>query len=132
MEEKKRVFNMYSVIVLICIILIIIAIVTIFCKKEKSADINENDQGIVENVEENEEKNIILKTGDANERAAKIIAIEKFKELGEDNLKNEDLKLSNITKDGEAYYYIASEKNSMEMHVESGRITKINNKLVKE
>lgn len=61
--------------------------------------------------------------------AAKV-AINKFKELGE-NVKKEDLEILKIQRDGEELYYISSKENTAEVRISDSKITRLNSVPVK-
>lgn len=105
-------------------------------KNEMNTANRSNNQSInsVLNEEDNKEteNKISVKPGDANETAAKMIAISKFKELGETDITESNLQIMTIQRDGQDYYYITSSKNSMEIHIATGKTTRINSIPVEE
>lgn len=191
-KSKRRVFNLYNMAVLFCLILIIGSIIALFetrsdrlpkewtekyaevkttiankfeeltSKKEDKTSIastnankenikieqkektnsnqNENNTSQVKTNEENQvnetnvanTNNITVKQGDANETAAKLIALNKFKELGETDITENNLQVINIQRQEQEYYYITSPKNSMEIEIATGKITRVNSIPVQE
>lgn len=67
---------------------------------------------------------------DITEEKAKEIAIEQFGVLGETSLTPESLECIKIKRDDTLYYYISSAKNTIEIKIEGGVITRINSELV--
>lgn len=65
-------------------------------------------------------------TGDANEAAARLVAAQKFRELGENNVAENSLSVTKIQRQGEEYFYISSNENSLEIKISTGEITRIN------
>ncbi|MCI8397644.1 MAG: hypothetical protein HFJ52_08635 [Clostridia bacterium] len=67
---------------------------------------------------------------DITEEKAKEIAIEQFKVLGENSLTPDSLECIKIKRDDTLYYYVSSAKNTIEIKIEGGVITRINSELV--
>lgn len=61
------------------------------------------------------------------EEEAKKKAIAKFKELGEEEVLPENLSIKGILRGGEKHFEISTEKNSLEIKITTGEITRINN-----
>ena len=86
-------------------------------------------------AKENEKNNDVTLDSNKNsngkdaEAAAKV-AINKFKELGE-NVKKEDLEILKIQRDGEELYYISSKENTAEVRILDSKITRLNSVPVK-
>lgn len=65
-------------------------------------------------------------SGNTSEQAARAVAVAKFHELGEAGITESDLEIMKIQRQGEDYYYIASNENTLEIKVDTGKITRIN------
>lgn len=74
--------------------------------------------------EDNKETSAENNEGISEEEARKI-AKKKFKEMKE-KVKEDQLEVLEIKRDNENYYYISSEKNTMEIRKKDGKITRIN------
>lgn len=61
------------------------------------------------------------------EEEAKKKAIAKFKELGEEDILLENLSIKGILRGGEKHFEISTEKNSLEIKITTGEITRVNN-----
>lgn len=114
-EKVKTIFNIYSLAILVCLVLISVSIYIIFKPNKKKTP-----SGI--EIVQIEMKDAKIVTEDRARQAAK----EQFKILGEDNVQEEQLSVAKIQKNGKEYYYISSNKNTMEIEVQSGKVTKIN------
>ena len=66
------------------------------------------------------------------EEKARKVAVEQFKRLGEKRAKTEQLKVQKILRNEAEYYYISSEKNTLEIQIKGGKITRINSASVQE
>jgi uncharacterized protein YxeA len=111
----KRVFNLYNIIVLACIIVIGISLYIIF--KPKTTVTPYGVEIVNTNTKETEE---------ITEEKARKVAVKQFKKLGETDLKAQDLDVLKIERDSEEYYYICSLENTMEIKIKGGQITRIN------
>ena len=131
-KENKRKMRKYSTIVLITILVItiIVALIIAFLPnsaiKNKVGD-NQNNQN--EDVKPQEKVEIVEikkdKTAETTEKQAINASVEQFKILGED-VAEKDLKVDQITRNGEKFYYIKSKENSIMINVETGKIVRIN------
>ena len=119
-EEKmknklKKIFSLYNLAILLCVVTIIGSLIILF----------EPDFGkIAESIGiTSEEKEI-------SEKDARKLAKKQFKELGEKKLDVDDLKVQKIARQGEEYYYIKSEVNTLEIQIKTGKIPRVNSKVV--
>ena len=120
MDEKKKKtkkFDMYNLAIIGCVILIIISAIILFVPNKGS--IADKFQSIFTSTQKKE----------ISEDKAKEKAVKKFKELGED-ISKDNLQVIKIQRSGEEYYYITSKKNTMEVKVIGGKITRVNSVVV--
>lgn len=120
-KKIKKIFNIYNLAVIACIIIIAVSLWIIF----RPDNLEKTPSGIpvVEtNVNEGEQ---------ISEEQARKVAVQQFKKLKE-NVKEENLNVTKIKRDKEEYYYITSANNSVEIKIDGGKITRINTALVKE
>ncbi len=59
-------------------------------------------------------------------------ALNRFNEMGEENLTEDNLEVIKILRKGEYYYYISSPDNSLEIRISDGKIVRENSVLVDE
>jgi hypothetical protein len=122
-KNKKRL--LFSSLVIIAVILISVSVVLLTLdqnqipfltskKEEKKTQTN------VEIVEIQKPAN-----QDTTRQQAVDATIEQFKRLGE-NVKEQDLKVDIITRNGQQYYYIKSAQNSIKIEVKTGKVVMIN------
>lgn len=119
-EKLKKIGNQYHLIIIICMLLLLVGIAIIFKPKKKMAI------GGIEVID--------TKVGETEEitpKLAKEIAVQQFKKLGE-KTKEEDLEIVEIEREGDAYYYISSLENTLEIKIKGGSITKINSASIEE
>ncbi len=69
---------------------------------------------------------------DITEEKAVTKALDRFTEMGEENLITNDLEVLKINRKGEYYYYISSPQNSLEIRISDGKIVRENSVLVEE
>lgn len=95
--------------------------------KTNSTDKVNNNSSQTKNTTTNENKS----SGDeVTQEKAIEIAIDKFKELGENQLLNTEVEVIKIQRQGVEYYYISSPENTAEVRIEDGKITRLNSVLV--
>ena len=106
---------MKKVLIIGAIIIAIIALIIVFIPK--------HDKNTVDGIKIVQiEKEDAL---DTTQNQAMEATIEQFKRLGE-NVTAKDLKVDIIERDGESYYYIKSPQNSIQIHINTGKIVRIN------
>lgn len=88
--------------------------------------------GDIDNNNDIDNNTTVNTTGDANESAARLIAASKFRELGENNVSENSLNVMKLQRQGEEYYYVSSDNNSVEIKISSGKITRVNSIPVEE
>ncbi len=59
------------------------------------------------------------------------VAIQKFKELGEE-AKEEELEVLRIQRKGDLYYYISAKENTVEIRISDNKVTRVNGVPVEE
>ena len=128
-EEKNKVkdnnkimklLTPYNIIMAISIILIITSLYIIFKPNKKFTSYG------VEIVQSNVGKNKEL-----TEDEARKIAVKQFEKLNE-KVEEDSLEVIKLERENELYYYISSEKNTMEVRIKGGEVTRINAVPVKE
>ena len=119
-KKLKKIFNLYNLAIVICIIAIAISLF-IFFKPDKKV----TSYGLeVVDTKVKEEENI------TEENATKAAA-KQFKKLGE-KVKEADLNVTKIKRKEEEYYYITSAENTLEIKIKGREITRINSAVVDE
>lgn len=113
----KKIFRPYNLAIFGCIIVILASMFVIF-KPDTKNTITEKSNTKTEIIK-TEEKEI-------TEENARKLAKKQFKKLGEKNIKEKGLNVEKIQRKGEEYYYITSEKNTLEIKIDSGKITRVN------
>ena len=113
--KRKIIISTISVIVVIIIALIIISALDVTQKTfgGKIAAIFSIEKEITE------------------EKAIKE-ALNRFDEMGEENLTEDNLEVIKILRKGEYYYYISSPDNSLEIRISDGKVVRENSVLVDE
>ena len=113
----KKIFRPYNLAIFGCIIVILASMFVIFKPDTKNTT-----------TEKSNTKTEIIKTEEKEitEENARKLAKKQFKKLGEKNIKEKDLNVEKIQRKGEEYYYITSEKNTLEIKIDSGKITRVN------
>ena len=115
-NQKEPKLNLYKVAMVICVVLILISAIVILCISS-----NNKQDGKIEIATTNikEDENI------TQENAIKL-AISQFKKLGEKNLKEDNITISEVERNGEYYYYVCSPENTLEIKITGGKITRVN------
>ncbi len=113
----KKIFRPYNLAIFGCIIVILASMFVIFKPDTKNTT-----------TEKSNTKTEIIKTEEREitEENARKLAKKQFKKLGEKNIKEKELNVEKIQRKGEEYYYITSEKNTLEIKIDSGKITRVN------
>lgn len=113
----KKIFRPYNLAIFGCIIVILASMFVIFKPDTKNTT-----------TEKSNTKTEIIKTEEKEitEENARKLAKKQFKKLGEKNIKEKELNVEKIQRKGEEYYYITSEKNTLEIKIDSGKITRVN------
>lgn len=130
--EHKRIFSLCNFIILICVIAIIASLVMII--KPNFNQLLESILGEFKDYEtvtaSNGIKIVISNTkGRISEENAKELAKNQFKELG-DKVEKDKIKVMRIVRKGEGYYYVTSPRNSLEIQITTGKITRINSEII--
>ncbi len=140
-RKLKSLLTPYNIAIFACIVIIIVALCAFILpnkQNEGKTDLSSqtNNSGIRETEKWEPDGPITVvetktKEGEMiSEEDAKNLAIDQFKKLGEKGLKEKDLQLVKILRANEDYYYISSPKNTVEIKVVGGKITRINSILV--
>ena len=142
-RRRKKGYDAYSIAIVVCVVLITTSLWVIF---EPHKLIMSGIQSAKTKIEAGSAKNEDNKSGDSNsntkkqsteqdgkisEDAAKDIAVKKFKELGED-VDKESLDIVQLERSKKMYYFVSSDKNTMEVSVDEGKITRVNAVPVKD
>ena len=124
-------FNKYNLAIAICVVVILVSLVliikpdlgiiedkisTIFAKEETDGP-KADDVSVVEEE---------LSGDMISEKDARKLAKKQFKEMGEKGVKEKELEVLKIEREGEEYYYISSAENTLEIKLTTGEITRIN------
>lgn len=112
-EERltlRELFTSYNLAIFICVLVIVISLVVIVLPKEETPTDSESSEITI----------------GITESQAKTIAMRKFKDLGESNLKSDNLETTQIKRGDELFYYISSKENTVEIRVADGTITMVN------
>lgn len=113
----KKIFRPYNLAIFGCIIVILASMFVIFKPDTKNTTTEKsNTKTEIIKIEEKE----------ITEENARKLAKKQFKKLGEKNIKEKGLNVEKIQRKGEEYYYITSEKNTLEIKIDSGKITRVN------
>lgn len=121
-KKIKRFLDPYNLAIIICIIIIAVSLYIIF-KPNNSGMLTRSGIEVVQsNTKKGEE---------ISEKQALKIAVRQFKILNE-NVKEKDLNIIKIQRNNEKYYYITSANNSLEIKIDSGKVTRINAAPVEE
>lgn len=136
---KKKKFKWHKLVIIICLALIIVSLYFIFKYKDKLnfknifggsniSSINDKNNTVdgVEIVPNDNKEN-----KEISEEDAKNIAIRQFANLGEGANPNK-LNVIRLQRNGEEYFYVSSPKNTVEIRISDGKITKINSVVVEE
>ena len=100
-NQKEPKLNLYKVAMVICVILILISAIVILC------------------MSSNSEKDGKIEIATTNIKEDENITEEK-------NLKEENITVSEVERNGEHYYYVCSPENTLEIKITGGKITRIN------
>lgn len=124
-RRLKRVFNLYNMAILACLAIIVgsLYILVIQPRIQSKKIVTPSGIEVAQiSVKENEE---------ITEEQARKLAVKQFKTLKED-VKENDLKVSKIQRQGVEFYYVVSSENSVEIQILGGKITRINTAPVEE
>lgn len=110
----KKILTPYNIIIVISILLIILSLYIIFKPNKKFTPYG------VEIVQSKVGKNKEITEDEARE-----IAVKQFEKLNE-NVEKTSLEVIKLERNDGLYYYISSEKNTMEVRVKGGKVTRIN------
>ena len=133
----KKHLNIYNLSIIGLVLIIIISLCIIFRENigNIANSISSNIKGIDSSAEEKELDGVkivsssIKQDEEITEEKARKMAVKQFKRLGE-KIKEDELKVTPIRRNGERYYYIITEKNTLEIKILGGEITRINSKIV--
>lgn len=120
-KKMKRVFSIYNLAVILCVIAIIVALVIIL-KPNHNKKITADGVEIVQSKLSSDEE--------ISENDAKKLAIKQFKKIGESDINEESLKVLKIQRQGKEFYYISSKENTLEIQILGGDITRINSVVI--
>lgn len=140
-RKHKKAISPYNIAIVACIIIIIVAICTLISPKDNKKSEKEvatpNNQTQIRETEENQERTPIevveteTKEGETiSEKDALKLAVNQFKKLDEKGINEKKLQIVKILRANEEYYYISSPKNTLEIKLTGGKITRINSVLV--
>ena len=146
LKKLKRIFCFRNVAIVLCIFIIVTSLYIAFKPNlvEVFSNINigdgsnhntNNDKDLGNNTDNtntnkdniNNNKVIDIKSsGQISEDDARKVAKKQFESLGETKIKTDELKVQQIKRSGEEYYYISSKENTLEIRIQDGKITRLN------
>lgn len=119
-RKKKTILlsiGIISTILIVCIVLFVLKEANVIGKnKNESSGVA---QSITENSDEQKKKKAI------------DVALNKFRELGE-NVNENELEVMKIKRKNEYYYYISSKQNTVEVRLSDNKIIRVNSILVEK
>lgn len=115
--KTKKIITISSILL---VVIILISLITIFILDTTQKTFGGKIASIFSIDTEITEENAVTK------------AIDRFDEMGEENLTEENLEVLKILRKGEYYYYISSPNNSLEIRISDGKIVRENSVLVEE
>ncbi len=121
-EFIKKYFSIYNLVIVGLIIIIIVSLIIIIKpqegkRKQKTVD---GVKVVTSKIKEDEK---------ITEKEARKLTVKQFKRIGE-NINEGDLQVTLIQRSGEEYYYIVSPKNTIEIRIIGGEVTRINSVIV--
>lgn len=123
--KLKKMLNGYNIATFVCVVAIVASFYIIFKPSDSENEIKTPSGIKVVNTNVKEDDEI-------TEEKARKVAVEQFKRLGERRVKTEQLKVQKILRKEAEYYYITSERNTLEIQIKGGKITRINSASVEE
>ena len=125
-RKIKKMLNLYNLAIIACAVLIVVAL-CIMLKPDKKEDTSQvsNSTQVVKNEKKDNKKQI-------KEDKAREIAKKRFEQLGENDVKESELDVKKITRNGEDSYFISSANNTLEVRATDGKIIRINSVVVNE
>lgn len=119
-RKLRRIFSFYNIAIFLCIVISLVSLYLFFRPNLNFFSTTYKEVDGVKIVETKIKENEVI-----TESQAKNVAVKQFKELGE-NVKEEDLNIKKIQRKGEEYFYIVSAKNTMEVKLVGGKVTRLN------
>lgn len=119
-KKRKKGFNIRIFAIIICILIIIASLFIIF--KPYKIITAYGLEVFQPKIEKDEE---------ITKQQAREIAIKQLEKMGE-NIEKEKLEVLELQRQDGKYYYISSQRNSLEIRIKGGEITRINAVPVKE
>ena len=115
-RKIKKMLNLYNLAIIACAVLIVVAL-CIMLKPDKKEDTSQvsNSTQVVKNEKKDNKKQI-------KEDKAREIAKKRFEQLGENDVKESELDVKKITRNGEDSYFISSANNTLEVRATDGKI----------
>ena len=132
--KARKIFNLYNFAIIFAIILILVSLYIIF---EPKIDISKFIKDLTttneQTVDNNKTEEIKTENGEGIiENQARKIAKNKFESLGESDVDKDSLQVKKLRRGQEEFYYISSLKNTMEIRIKDGKITRINSTTVED
>ena len=126
-DKIKRIKRKKKTILLsigIIITILIVCIVLFVLKEANVIGKNKNESsGVAQSITENSDEQ--------KKKKAIDVALNKFRELGE-NVNENELEVMKIKRKNEYYYYISSKQNTVEVRLSDNKITRVNSILVEK
>ena len=119
-RKLRRIFSIYNILILLCIVISLVSLYLFFKPDLNFFSLKYKVVDGVKIVETNVKENEVI-----TEKQARKTGVKQFKQLGE-NIKEDDLNIKKIQRKGEEYFYVVSPKNTMEIKLVGGKITRLN------
>lgn len=125
-RKLKKLLNLYNLAIAACVVLIVVALCVMLKPDSKEETSKASNNTKVAQSEKKDNKKQI------KEEKAREIAKKRFEQLGENDVKESELDVKKITRNGEDSYFISSTNNTLEVRATDGKIIRINSVVVDE
>lgn len=127
-KKKKKIIIILLSIIIAAVMVTGIVLLIQSIPEDWSFFTTQNDQN-EEQTNKDETKQEKTKEEEKQRKDAIKAALAKFKELGE-NIKEKDLKVLRIQREGKKYYYISSPENTVEVSIETNQVVRLNGVII--
>lgn len=125
-RKLKKLLNLYNLAIAACVVLIVVALCVMLKPDSKEETSKASNNTKVAQSEKKDNKKQI------KEEKAREIAKKRLEQLGENDVKEAELDVKKITRNGEDSYFISSTNNTLEVRATDGKIIRINSVVVDE